>query len=52
MIIDEGVKQVEIVGTHVIPEFDSFAILVLGSSVLIIVYFVHKSSFVKRIRIN
>ena len=52
MIIDDGVKQVEIVGTHVIPEFDSFAILVLGSSILIIVYFVHNSSFVKRIRIN
>ena len=51
MIIDKDTRQVEIIGTHVIPEFDS-SILVLGSSILAIVYVVHKFSLVKRIRIN
>jgi len=43
MIIDKDTRQVEIIGTHVIPEFDS-SILVLGSSILAIVYVVHKFS--------
>ena len=52
MIIDKDTKQVEIIGTHVIPEFHSFTIFVLGLSVLTVVYFVHKPSLVKQIRIN
>ena len=52
MIIDKDTKQVEVIGTHVIPEFHSYAIFVLGLSVLTIVYFVNKFSLVKRIRIN
>lgn len=43
-IIDEDTKNIEIVGTRVIPEFGAYAILVLGISVFGLIYFVRKSS--------
>lgn len=45
MIITEETEHVEIIGTQVIPEFGTFAIMVLGVSILGIVYFVRKSPF-------
>jgi len=44
-LISENTEKIEIVGTRVIPEFGSYAILILGFSVLVLVYFVRKSSF-------
>lgn len=44
-IITENTKNIEIVGTEVIPEFGVFAVLILGISVLGLVYFTRKLSF-------
>ena len=44
-IISEDTKNIEIVGTRVIPEFGAYAILVLGVSVFGLIYLVRKSSF-------
>ncbi|MFB5636485.1 MAG: PEFG-CTERM sorting domain-containing protein [Nitrosopumilus sp.] len=44
MIITEDTKHVEIIGTTVIPEFGAFAILILGLSVLGLIYFARKSA--------
>lgn len=33
-IVPEGATQVEITGTHVIPEFGAYAVLILGLSVI------------------
>jgi len=53
LVILETTKSIEIVGTRVIPEFGTFAILILGFSILGLVYFVRKSSFSRRFtRIN
>lgn len=43
MIVPKDSKHVEIVGTKVVPEFASFAILILGVSVFGLVYFARKS---------
>ena len=43
MIISEDTQHVEIIGTKVIPEFGTVAILVLGVAILGIVYLVRKS---------
>lgn len=45
MIIDSDAKHVEIIGTTVIPEFGAYAIMILGLSILGLVYFARKSSF-------
>ncbi|WP_249111100.1 PEFG-CTERM sorting domain-containing protein [Nitrosopumilus sp. K4] len=52
MIISEDTKHVEIMGTTVIPEFGTIAILVLGFSLLGLVYFARKTSFANWTRIN
>lgn len=53
MIIDEDTTHVEIIGSKVIPEFGALAILVLGLSILGIVYAVRRSPFVTSLtRIN
>lgn len=44
MIIPKDSKQIEIVGTKVIPEFGAYSILILGASVLGLVYFVRTGS--------
>lgn len=45
MILPEDTKQVEIIGTHVIPEFGRYAVLILGMSVIGLVFFARKFSF-------
>ena len=51
--IVEGASEIEIVGTRVIPEFGLYSILILGVSVLGLVYFARHSSFGTRLtRIN
>ena len=45
MIISEDTKHVEIIGTNVIPEFGTVAILVLGVSILSIIYAARKFPF-------
>lgn len=47
MILPEDAKQVEIIGTHVIPEFGTW-LLVFAFSVLGLVCFVRKSSFISK----
>jgi predicted secreted protein with PEFG-CTERM motif len=44
-IISENTEKIEIIGTRVIPEFGTYAILILGFSILGLIYFVRKSSF-------
>ncbi|NND87178.1 MAG: PEFG-CTERM sorting domain-containing protein [Nitrosopumilus sp.] len=46
-IISEETKEIEIIGTRVIPEFGAFTILILGVSALGLVYFSRKSSIAK-----
>lgn len=43
-IIDEDTKNIEIIGTGVIPEFGIFAIITLGISILGMIFFVQKYS--------
>lgn len=51
--ITEGTSNIEIIGTRVIPEFGLYSILILGVSVLGLVYFARNSSLGKRwTRIN
>jgi len=45
-IIDEKTKNIEIIGTEVIPEFGMFVILLLGVSMIGLICFTQKSSFV------
>lgn len=53
IIVPKDEQHVEIIGTKVIPEFGSFAILIFGVSILGLVYFVRKSSFgIEFTRIN
>ncbi len=42
-IISEDAQKVEIIGTRVIPEFGTYAILILGISIMGLVYFVRNS---------
>ena len=44
-VITENTKNIEIVGTKVIPEFGVFAVLILGISISGLVYFTRKLSF-------
>jgi len=46
IVISEDTKNIEIIGTRVIPEFGAYAILILGISILGLVYFVRKSPIV------
>ena len=50
-IISETAENIEIIGTKVIPEFGSFSIMILGISILGLVYFTQRTSF-GRIRIR
>ena len=43
-VISEDTKNIEIIGTRIIPEFGAYAILILGISVLGLVYFARKSA--------
>ena len=43
-IISEDTKNIEIIGTRIIPEFGTYAILILGISIMGLVYFVRNSS--------
>ncbi len=53
IVISEDAKNIEIIGTRIIPEFGAYAILILGISVLGLVYFARKSSIVSQwTRIN
>jgi predicted secreted protein with PEFG-CTERM motif len=45
LIITEETEHVEIIGTQVIPEFGTIAILVLGVSIVGIIYATRRSSF-------
>jgi len=43
-VISEDAKNIEIIGTRVIPEFGAYSVLILGLSVLGLVYFARKYS--------
>lgn len=45
MILPPGAENVEIIGTNVIPEFGTVAILVLGVAIVGIIYVARKSPF-------
>ena len=45
MIIPKDTKHIEIIGTHVVPEFGVFSIVILGISFVGIIYFARKSYF-------
>lgn len=52
-IISEDTKNIEIIGTKVIPEFGASAIIILGISVIGLVYFSRKFNIIKNwTRIN
>ncbi|MGY5143270.1 MAG: PEFG-CTERM sorting domain-containing protein [Candidatus Nitrosopumilus sp. bin_32a] len=42
-IISEDAQKIEIIGTRIIPEFGTYAILILGISIMGLVYFVRNS---------
>ena len=44
-VISEDTKNIEIIGTRVIPEFGAYSVLILGITILGLVYFTHKFSF-------
>lgn len=44
-IIDENTKNIEIIGTRVIPEFGAYATLILATSIVGLVFFARKFSF-------
>ena len=53
MIISEDTKNVEIIGSKVIPEFGAVSILILGIAILGTVYVIRKSPFgIGQTRIN
>jgi len=45
MIIPKDTKNIEIIGTHVVPEFGAFSIILLGISFVGIIYFAGTSFF-------
>ncbi|MBT8252021.1 MAG: PEFG-CTERM sorting domain-containing protein [Nitrosopumilus sp.] len=47
MVISEGTENIEIIGTRVIPEFEGLTILILGVSILAIIYIAQKNPLVK-----
>jgi len=50
--IPEDTENIEIIGTNVIPEFGSIAIMILGSSLLGIIFYSRRSSGIRLTRIN
>ena len=53
LVISEDTKKIEIIGTRVIPEFEGLTILILGVSILGIIYVAQKNPLVKGLtRIN
>ena len=44
-VISENTKNIEVIGTRVIPEFGAYAILILGVTISGLIYFVRKSPF-------
>ncbi|WP_048097333.1 PEFG-CTERM sorting domain-containing protein [Candidatus Nitrosopumilus salaria] len=52
LIITEDTEHVEIIGTYVIPEFGSIAVMILGISILGVVYYSRRSSGLCMSRIN
>jgi len=48
MIVPPEATQVEIIGTNVVPEFGSVAVMVLAVSILGVVYFVRKSKLLPK----
>ena len=44
LVISEEAKNIEIIGTRVIPEFGAYSVLIFGLSILGLVYFVRKFS--------
>ncbi len=50
-VILENTKNIEVIGTRVIPEFGTFAILILGISILGLIYFM-RTSFGSYFRIS
>ena len=49
-IIDEDTKNIEIIGTRVIPEFGAFAVLVLFASVFTVVLLLKKTPLMMKFR--
>lgn len=47
MIVPKDSEHVEIIGTNIVPEFGVFAILILGISILGLIYLVQKSPLVQ-----
>ena len=45
IVISEDTKNIEIIGTRVIPEFGAYSVLILGITILGLVYFTRKFSF-------
>jgi len=50
--ITEDTENIEIIGTSVIPEFGSFAIVILGASLLGMICYLRRSSEIMLTRIN
>ena len=44
-VIDVDAKNIEIIGTHVIPEFGAYAVMILGISIVGLMFFARKLSF-------
>ncbi len=44
MVLPPNAEHVEIIGTHVIPEFGAYAILILGISIFGLIYYMRRSS--------
>ena len=44
-IISETTKNIEIIGTKVIPEFGALPVMILGISILGLIYFMQRTSF-------
>lgn len=45
MVLPPGAEHLEIIGTKVIPEFGTYAILILGISIFGLIYYIRRSSF-------
>ena len=52
LIITEDTEHIEIIGTYVIPEFGSIAVVILGISILGVIYYSRRSSGLCMSRIN
>ena len=45
MIVSEDTQHVEVIGTNVIPEFGAYSVLILGISIVGLLFFARKLSF-------